>query len=124
MRVASCLHSGLGQLEHYPGGSFVRELTAKCLQHGLQAFGPLELSGLIGVSAAAYHHHQSVGRGAAAHLLTGHPCRGTLTSGISQTRRSCGASSRPSLRRALRAGWKIRSNAVVSASKYCVGISL
>jgi hypothetical protein len=52
-RVTSCLHSGLGQLEHYPGGTFVYELTAKCSEHGLQAFGPVDLSGLMGVSAAA-----------------------------------------------------------------------
>jgi hypothetical protein len=47
------LHSGLGKLEQYPGDTFVHDLTAKCLQHGLQAFGPSELSGLIGVSGAA-----------------------------------------------------------------------
>jgi hypothetical protein len=52
-RVKSCLHSGLGQLEHYPGAAFVCALTAKCSEHGLQALKPLELSGLIGVSSAA-----------------------------------------------------------------------
>jgi hypothetical protein len=47
------LHSGLGKLEQYPGDAFVHDLTAKCLQHDLQAFGILALSGLIGVSGAA-----------------------------------------------------------------------
>jgi hypothetical protein len=42
--------TGLGKLEHYPGDAFVHELTAKCLQHGVRAFAPMELSGLIGVS--------------------------------------------------------------------------
>jgi hypothetical protein len=114
-RITSDLHSGLGQLSYYPGDAFVCALTAKCSEHGLQAFKLLELSGLIGVSGAALQLILSVDCMTAAHLLAGRAwsaCRGTLTSGISQTRRSCGASSKPSLRRALRAGWTIRSGCI------------
>jgi hypothetical protein len=49
----SSFNTGLGKLEHFPGDAFVHELTAKCLEHGLQAFAPMELSGLIGVSGMA-----------------------------------------------------------------------
>jgi hypothetical protein len=40
---------GLGQLEHYPGEAFMTHFVARCGQLSLDAFGPVELSGLMTV---------------------------------------------------------------------------
>jgi hypothetical protein len=40
---------GLGQLEHYPGEALMTHFVARCGQLGLDAFGPVELSGLMTV---------------------------------------------------------------------------
>jgi hypothetical protein len=40
---------GLGQLEHYPGEAFMAHFVARCGQLGLDAFGLVELSGLMAV---------------------------------------------------------------------------
>jgi hypothetical protein len=92
----SSFHTGLGKLEHYPGDAFVHELTAKCLEHGLQAFASIGLSGLIGVSTTTAWRLWAAGELSC--LLAEYAwrlCRGTLASDISQTRPFCGASSRP-----------------------------